>query len=177
MNILSILLLAVLAIGLTALLVTWAKGFHRPRRFLAANVAEGQSLTGMKPFFADVAFPTRFRLGKIGSGPTNITIVTAATDKPLAVMIDEAGIGDLVTGQLLGATVGTQKVALNSTVANGDALTPDATGYARTLPTADGTYWVFGQALQAGVAGDIIEFLPCYPKQIVYLTAVATTRL
>jgi hypothetical protein len=90
---------------------------------------------------------------------------------------DEAAIGDYITGGLLGGTVGTQKVALNSTVALGDALTPDAAGYARTLPTADGVYWVFGNALQAGVAGDVIEFLPCFPKQIQYATAVASTRL
>jgi hypothetical protein len=168
----------IFAVLLIAFFGIWAKGFATSRhRHLAANVAEGQSLTGMKSYSADAAFATRFRLGKIGSSASAINIVSAATDKPLAVVTDEAAIGDYITGGLLGGTVGTQKVALNSTVALGDALTPDAAGYARTLPTADGVYWVFGNALQAGVAGDVIEFLPCFPKQIQYATAVASTRL
>lgn len=167
----------ILAVLTVAFLALFAKGFLKPRHLLAANIAEGQSLTGMKSYAATSAFATRFRLGKLGANAQSITIVTAATDKPLAVVTDEGAIGDYVSGQLLGGTVGTQKVALNSTVGLGDSLTPDATGYARTLPTADGVYWVFGIALQAGVAGEVIEFLPSFPKQIQYASAVASTRL
>ena len=189
-----ILLLAVLAVA--AIAVAWAKGFHRAanpvRSFLAfafhaplgfatgmalANVAEGQSLTGLKTYISDSTFGTRYRLGKTGSAATNVAIINAATDKPRSVVTDEGVSGDAVTCAMLGATVGTLKIAINSTVAEGDTLTPDATGYGRTLPTADGTYWIFGTALQAGVAGDIIEFVPCFPRQIQYATAVATSRL
>ena len=193
----SLFLVTLAALAVMALAIAWAKGFHRAanpvRSFLAfafhaplgfatgmalANVAEGQSLTGLKNFAADVVVAGRYRIGKIGSSAANITLIAAVTDKPLAIMQDEAAaIGDYMNCAVLGATVGTLKVALNSTVALGDTLTVDATGYARTLPTADGTYWIFGAALQAGVAGDIIEFAPCFPRQIQYATAVATSRL
>ena len=204
MNPLIALCLLVLALlTATVLAVTHAKGFHRSaspvRAFLAfafhaplgfvnalrggaaplalVNVGEGQSLTGLKTYLSDSTFGTRYRLGKIGSTAQNVAIINAATDKPRSIVVDEGVAGDPVTCAILGATVGTLKVALNSTVAEGDSLTPDATGYARTLPTADGVYWIFGNALQAGVAGDIIEFAPCFPRQIQYATAVASSRL
>jgi hypothetical protein len=199
---LALILLALAVLSATVLTVAGANGFHRSaspvRAFLAfafhaplgfvnalrggaplalANVAEGQSLTGLKTYISDSTFGTRYRLGKTGSAATNVAIINAATDKPRSVVIDEGVAGDAVSCAILGATVGTLKIALNSTVAEGDTLTPDATGYGRVLPTADGTYWIFGTALQAGVAGDVIEFAPCPPRQIAYLSAVATSRL
>lgn len=198
----SFLLVLLAVLSATVLTVSYAKGFHRSpsplRAFLAfafhaplgfvnaftgeapmalANVAEGQSLTGLKTYISDSTFGTRYRLGKTGSAATNVAIINAATDKPRSVVIDEGVAGDAVSCAILGATVGTLKIAINSTVAEGDTLTPDATGYGRTLPTADGVYWIFGTALQAGVAGDIIEFAPCFPRQIQYATSVATSRL
>jgi hypothetical protein len=202
LSLLQILFLVFAMLLATIVIVAWSKGFHRTRNpfrsFLAyafhapvgflnallfsssltfANVAEGQSLNGMKTYLSDVVVAGRYRLGKIGSTPLNVTTTTTA-DKPHFILTDEVQtIGDGVVVAVLGAAPGTQKIAINSTVTAGDALTPDTLGYGRTLPTADGTYWIFGIALQSGIAGDIIEFMPCFPRQIQYATAVATSRL
>ena len=162
-------------LALTALFVRFSPAPEG--NLILANVGEGQSLNGLKTYLSDVATTFRYLLGKIGSDSAHVT-TTAAADKPHFVIIDNAtAIGDPVTCAVLGSAPGTQKVSINSTVTLDDPLTPDANGYARTMPTANGTYWLIGRALQAGVAGDIIEFAPCSPRQITYLSAVPTSGL
>ena len=180
-----IILALLVLFSLVALLMRrWAKGFRlppllflaaylpdfsRPSTLALANVAEGQNLYGKKTYISDIAIATRYLLAKIGSAQTNIT-TTNAGDRPIGVIADAVTTaGDAVAVALLGAAPGTQKVSVNSVVNPNDYLTTDANGYAITLPAANGTYWVFGQAanLTASVAGDTIEFIPCWPRRIV----------
>ena len=192
----TLLLAAILGIS-----IAWSKGFltnsrtstfltfavHAPLGFLnalrcsnrlvLANVAEGQSLNGLKTYLSDAVIASRYLICKFGTDAAHINL-TAAGDLPLGVITDAAAaIGDPVAVALFDAASGTQKVAINSNVNYNDLLTTDANGYAKTLPTADGTYWVIGRALQSGAAGDTIEFVPTFPFQVQYATAVATSRL
>jgi hypothetical protein len=170
---------------LLAIVVRWAMGFRQPpflflaarlpilrRRgvFALANVAEGQNLHGQKTFISDVTTAARFLIAKTGSASTNVAVATNA-DFPIGVMTDQVGTaGDPVAVSLFGASEGTQKVSVQSVVNFGDWLVVDPAnpGYALTKPAANGTYWVFGKALNltASAAGDIIEFTPCLPRQI-----------
>jgi hypothetical protein len=118
----------------------------------------------------------RFLVAKAGvtAGQADIA---AAVDKPLGIFQDQPEAGLPCVVSLIPSTPGTNKVSINSTVTNDDWLTCDAAGYARTLPTANGTYWVFGRAiLQAATAPatDIIEFVPVGPFKVVVVTLVGT---
>jgi hypothetical protein len=59
------------------------------------------------------------------------------------------------------------KVALGGTVAAGDMLQSNGDGTAIKLLTTTGTFYNIGRALQAGVAGDIIEFQHSFPLKVV----------
>jgi hypothetical protein len=179
-----ILLIALMCLLAAGLLARWVKGFRlppllflapyfpssrRPSAIALANVAEGENLYGQKTYISDIVIATRYLLAKIGSAQTNIT-TTGVGDRPIGVIADAVTTAlDPVVVNLFGARPGTSKVSVNSVVNPGDYLVPDANGYAMTLPAANGTYWVFGQAanLTASVAGDIIEFIPTWPRRIV----------
>lgn len=144
---------------------------------LGANVAEGVSGDGIKTFIADSTATLRFLVAKVGSVAGNADIAGAG-DKPLGIFTDQPTAAQGTAVALLGAVKGTQRVQVNSAVANDDWLSTDATGYAKTLPTADGTYWVFGRALLLAnaAAGDVVEFIPVAPFKVQMATGVATVR-
>lgn len=54
------------------------------------------------------------------------------------------------------AIAGQPKVILGGTVAPGDRLTSDAAG--KAIVTVTSGHYVFGEAIEAGVAGDIVQF-------------------
>ena len=101
-----------------------------------------------------------------------------AGDHPIGVCEDQSSTAGVALPGLalrvnrLGVSTRTKKVAINSVVAQDDLLVPAASGYAQTLPTAAGTYWVIGSAEQggagSGVAGTptIIEFIGCLPYKV-----------
>lgn len=168
---------ALALIALVLMLAGWTKGFLRPNRiFHLANVAEGQSLHGQKTYTAVSTGSLRYLIAKLGATPLNADIAGQA-DEPLGIFTDQPTAGDPIAVALLGAAEGTQKVAINSAVADGDLLTPDANGYARTLPAANGTYWVFGRATlptTPAAAGDTIEFIPRSPVKATVNAGVIT---
>ena len=172
-NLTSLVLAFLIIAVLSVLLSTWAKGFLRSKRaFHACNLGEGENLHGIKTFFADAATTQRFLVVKSGSVTANVAVATNA-DYPLGVARDSATLaGDPVAVDLLGAVAGTKKVSVLSAVTFGQFLSVDPAnpGYAIAQPTANGTYWVFGIAVNlaaAAAAGDIIEFIPIAPRKIV----------
>ena len=171
----TILMLSMIATFM--LLIAWTKGFRNSRRFFhLANVAEGQNLNGQKTYTAVTTGTLRYLVAKLGATPLNADIAGMA-DEPIGIFTDQPTALDTIAVSLLGAAPGTQKVAINSAVADGDLLTPDANGYARTLPTANGTYWVFGRATLSttpAAAGDTIEFIPHSPVKATVNTGVIT---
>ena len=133
-----------------------------------ANIAEGSRQSGNITKLTDAAIATRFFLVKIGSDSDHIAASAANTDIPLGTCTDEApGAEELVNVALLGVTNGTLKVALGGTVAAGDMLQSNGDGTAIKLLTTTGTFYNIGRALQAGVAGDIIEFQHSFPLKVV----------
>lgn len=99
----------------------------------------------------DLTAKRYFLVKQDGSG--NAALCTAATDKI------EGSIDDPGNGTVLGAITvckANGKVILGGTVAPGDQLTSDAA--AKAIATTTGGNFVFGRAVEAGVAGDIVEY-------------------
>ncbi|GEM_PF-2335422 len=137
---------------------------------LFANIAEGthEEFISRLP---DNPIPAYFLLAKMGSDNQHADIAGHA-DIPIGVFRDTTlavgGADDLtipVAIALFGAAEETRKVVLNSNVNEGDFLVADDNGCAKTLPLhGGGTAYVFGRALMAGAAGDVIEFDPTLPR-------------
>lgn len=109
-----------------------------------------------------------FRIVKMqadATNPTGRSVIksTAATDKHFGVL---NLAGDVKTGEPVDVcvrnAVGTFKVVLGGTVAVNDELTSDANGAAITTTT--GGDQVIGLAQEAGVVGQVIEYLPVNRK-------------
>jgi len=91
------------------------------------------------------------------SGDATATLASAATDWLLGVIMNTPKSGENV--EVFGRQGGgTGKVVLGGTVTRGAFLTADAAGKAVATTTVGNE--VLGRAIQAGVAGDIIEFIP-----------------
>jgi len=151
-------LLAALAIGLAV------RHFNRrDRGIILANIGEGTHGSGQVTKSTGAAIVGRYKVVKKGADDDHVIIVAAATDVPVGVVGDEASAAEMpVDVQCFGGGVGTKKVLLGGTVAFWDELS-SSNGTAIKLPTAAGTYYPFGRALQAGVSGDTIEFAPAMP--------------
>ena len=143
------------------------------RKRVFANIGEGThgDFNGGFSKLPDAAIGTRYLFAKPGTDADHAA-VAGHTDIPYGIFQDTTlgvgGMDDLtmpVAIRTLGAASETRRIALNSTVALGDYLVADDGGYAKTLPTASGTYYICGRALMAGVAGDTIEMDPCLPTQ------------
>lgn len=193
MNIPSLLLpLALCALVLLALVLTWARGFNRPRRnprvnaalafafhaplgfvnallgsttLCLANIGEGQH-EGNITKRSDAVIASRYLLAKIGSDANHVNLAGVG-DIPLGVITDEAAaIEDIVNVALFGASECTLKVQAAAAIAQGDFVVAGAAGQIRTLPVAAGTYYIIGRALTAAAAqGDIVEIDPSVPIQ------------
>ncbi len=163
------------ALGFPWALATSARRRRRRAGFLAANIAEGtREFDSLVP---DVAVPARCLLVKRGSDPQHFAIAGAG-DRPIGVCEDQTSTAGVALPGLalrvsrLGISTRGKRVAVNSAVAQDDLLVPAANGYAQTLPTATGTYWVIGNAEQAGAASGvastptIIEFIGCLPYKV-----------
>jgi hypothetical protein len=138
------------------------------RRARFANIAEGSRVTGNFSKLTDAAITTRFQLVKFGSDSDHVAASAANTDIPLGVCTDEAPAAEeLVNVALLGVATGTLKVVLGGTVAAGDMLQSNGDGTAIKLLTTTGTFYNLGRALQAGVAGDTVEFQHSFPLKVV----------
>lgn len=169
----------------TFVLTILAALFSFPKRFvwwlsgvrLAANAANpsvaAQHQSNVTKL-ADAAIATRFLIVKYGTDVDHAAITTAATDVPLGICTDEAAAAeDPVNVFLLGAQNFTGKVTLGGTVAVGDNLTSDGAGKG-IKATVQGSQ-IIGQAMVAGVSGDLIEFEPI--KQTEGLVVAATWTL
>ncbi len=165
------------ATSLAPLGLPWTQRRRRHRAgLLAANIAEGtREFDSLVP---DAAVPVRYLVVKRGSDAQHFAIAGAG-DRPIGVCEDQSGTAGVALPGLalrisrLGVSTRSKKVAINSVVAQDDLLVPAASGYAQTLPTAPGTYWVIGSAEQAGAASGVsgtptvVEFIGCLPYKVV----------
>jgi hypothetical protein len=96
----------------------------------------------------------QYRVVKQNSNRT-VVLATAATDNLLGVLANAPQNGD--TASVCGINAqGTFKVILGGTVAFNAKLTTDANGAGVTAATGNS---VFGIAQEAGVAGQVIEYI------------------
>lgn len=126
-----------------------------------ANYSDGRYIDRISG--ADLSAATNlFRIVKLQADATNSTgrsviLASASTDKLFGVLNNTPKAGE--TASICGRNAqGTFKVLINGTVAINDLLTADATGAAITTTTSGDQ--VIGQAQEAGVAGQVIEYLP-----------------
>jgi hypothetical protein len=191
MNLLFTILISMLCIAvLFALVHRWTGGFRRSRRvnraltlafhapvgflrgmsfgstFALANIAEGTH-DGMITKLADAAYG-RNLVYKVGSDADHIATAGVA-DIPLGVSDDESAAAEDPLDLLLLGSIRRTVLAQASAavITQGDYVVPAANGQVRKLPTASGTYYIIGRALNttAGNSGDLCEFDPCVPVQ------------
>lgn len=139
-----------------------------PRYDLAlANIAEGTH-EGAITKLADAAITTRFLLVKFG---TNVNHIAAndASDCPLGVCTDEPTADEApVNVDLLGCGAWTRKVVASEAIDYNEDVYTAASGKVQDEPTAAGTYYHIGRAIQSASAdGDVIEIVPTFPTAFV----------
>lgn len=111
---------------------------------------------------ADLSAATNlFKIVKQAADATNptgrsVVLASAATDDLFGVLNNQPKSGDTANVRARNSS-GTFKVLLNGTVAINDRLTADSTGAAITTTTTGNQ--VIGIAQEAGVAGQVIEYL------------------
>lgn len=150
-------------------LIGWLPGSAFRPNVQFANIAEGTSDTGNKPYIPDAAI-SRYNLVKQGSDDVHVAVSAANTDIPLGVTTDSCDASNLdlpINVAVFGAASGTKRIALGGTVAAGDFLQSNGDGTAIKLKTTTGSWYKIGRALMAGVSGDTIEFAPCMPDLVV----------
>ena len=98
---------------------------------------------------------SQYCIVKLSSG--NVVLAAAGTDFALGVLANAPKQNDIadVVGR---NSHGTFKVLLGGTVAAGDTLSSDSSGHAVTDTTAG--HETLGIALEAGVSGQIIQYMP-----------------
>lgn len=100
---------------------------------------------------------SQFRFVELGS--SGVTVVNAATDKPIGVLQNRPKNGEDATVCVLGPTF----VSADGTIAIGASIGTSADGQADSkTPGTDTTQYLLGVALEAGAAGQIIgAFVNC----------------
>ena len=67
---------------------------------------------------------------------------------------------------ILGTFDGILRGMASGTIAVGNKLVVDSDAKVKALPATAGTYTVVGVALQAGAAGELVEFAPMKPESV-----------
>jgi hypothetical protein len=144
-------------------------------RALATNAVLTPSETsrGTQSSIPDTAISFFNALVKLGATDREFTPVTAATDIPLGILMNDlVTTGDIGSGvpkvvALLGLYAESLPGVASGAIAAGaevvaDIVTP---GYVKQLPSSGGPYVVFGRARRAVVnAGDPVSIIHCVPR-------------
>ena len=72
---------------------------------------------------------------------------------------------------ILGTFDGILRGMASGTIAVGNKLVVDSDAKVKALPATAGTYTVVGVALQAGAAGELVEFAPMKPESVTVASA------
>lgn len=129
------------------------------------NVNEGRHANGVVSRTLD-ATATRYLVAKYGTSATNVGLA-GASDVPLGFILDEGASGDLVQVQLFSGA-GTVFVQASAAISAGASVSVTTGGKLLTLPTASGTYYQVGRALNAAAnSGDLVEIDPFFCKIVI----------
>ncbi|HEY0966938.1 MAG TPA: capsid cement protein [Opitutaceae bacterium] len=163
------LIVSIVAIFAALVWLVASRPHGRALTFLA-NVAEGFQPAKMT-FLADAAISTRYLLVKPGSDSSHVALCGTG-DIPLGIATDEPSAAEEgVSVNLLGVQSECQIGVASAEILAGALIVSAASGKLRTLPTANGTYYIIGRALKTAAGdGDLVEFVPCFPTQRVVAT-------
>jgi hypothetical protein len=131
---------------------------------LANNLTSGAHPTGRLTRTAGEAI-TEGQLLNIDSEGT--VGVAAANEDALYIAEDDAASGDPVPVAVLGSAPGTLVGLAGGTIAEGDIVVGAAGGELVELPTAAGTYKVYGRAVKASADGLPVEIAHQLPADVV----------
>lgn len=106
--------------------------------------------------FAIATTQTEGKIVKVSAAGT-VVLAAAATDKLIGVLNSDVTANDTASVALR-SSPGTFKVLLGGTVTLNAYITTNATGLGIATVTTGNE--ILGQALEAGVAGDLIEVVP-----------------
>ncbi|MBN1671203.1 MAG: DUF2190 family protein [Kiritimatiellae bacterium] len=140
----------------------------RPRwDFALANVAEG-SHVGSLTKLADAAITTRHLLVKFGTDANHIA-ACGADEVPIGPCTDEPSAAEQnVNVAMLGMGDETLLVVASEEVTYGSQVYTAASGKVQDTPTAAGTYYYIGLALNtASGDGELIELQHCVPVKYI----------
>jgi len=131
-----------------------------------------------KPYFSSAAIAAKYLLGKLGADKDHIAVLAATSDEPIGVISDEATAAEeAVSVELLAITKRTLPMVAGAAITLGADLYATAAGKVVVKPTAAGTYWKVGQALEpADGDNDVIEVLPQRPRKLIVVSALESTN-
>jgi hypothetical protein len=113
---------------------------------------------GFKAFNATAAIPAYSAVKLSGK---NIVVAAAAADVIIGVIHAAVPAGGTIDVRLRSAA-GTLNILAGGTIAQGDAVTSNASGQGITTVSAGNQ--IIGYALEAGTAGKIVELMPSTAK-------------
>ena len=121
-----------------------------------------QTVKGRKSFIAaaDLSAKRYFIVKQTSANKVNLA--AAATDLEIVGTLNNKPKADEGADVILRSGGETGKVILGATVSRGDHLTTDSAGKAIKTTTANDE--VIGRVLQAGVSGDLVEYMPAIYK-------------
>ena len=148
-------------------ILAWVFGLRFSGLVSLANIAEGtheDSITKL----ADAALTDRHLLVKFGSDADHIA-VNGASDDPLGVCNDEPSAAEREANVIiLGVSHNTVLMVASEAITAGERVYTAASGKVQDEPSAAGTYYCVGRALNAASTdGDEIEVEPCFPIALV----------
>lgn len=171
------LVLAVLAAIFAPSLHQVTNAMRKTARIRAYNaLGDGTSPAGKINRLTDAAITTRHLLAKVGSDANHVAIISAASDRPVCVLFDEASAAEqAIGGQLLGVTLETVLMVAQGTIAANVDVFSYGDGTITTLPGTAGTFWKVGVSRTAATAGQVIEVEPCTPEKLIVLATLGNT--
>lgn len=176
MNILTILILAVLAIAMLPLAI--AVGRIAGRHLAANSLTHPDGQISLK---AEEVIATRFLIGRPGTAATQV-LLCDEDETPAYLIEDTADSADVTAGApvacaVLGATEGTKRgISAEAIAANVDVYVADG-GKLQNEPAVAGTYHKVGRSKTATTDEDQeIVFTPCVPVKLVVVAALTSTN-
>lgn len=112
------------------------------------------------------ALPERYLLVKNGSDDTVVELC-GANEVACGVAYDQGLVGGEVAVETFGGCADTKLVVAGENITGTPFLIPGVGGKAVAIPTAAGTYEVFGSVVKGALEDDYLSFYPCQHQRVV----------
>lgn len=130
------------------------------RVVILANVSQG-TYAGTMTLKSAAAMTAKNRLLAQGENTGEVQLA-GVSDAPIGVGLDNTtAAGETLAVALLGASGDTHLGQASGTVSYGDFLVPAADGKVRPLPSAAGSYYIIGRALNDALNDQRVAYVGC----------------